>query len=151
MDKILLGIPGVCCYLDDILVRGNNLAECLDMVDKVLQSLCQHNIRINLKKCVWFATEVEYLGYVISKEGRRAAPSKVSAIINTEAPVNAKQLNSFLGLVNFDSPVLPNLSTLVAPLSSQINCLCGQRSVKSVKRVLIIVKLLLPPLKRKKL
>lgn len=116
MDKLLYGLPGVFCYLDDILIKGSSLSECLQNVDNVLKKLNNHNVRINAAKCKWFATEVEYLGYVISYQGRKAAPSKVSSIVNFLAPTGTKQLNSFLGLINVYSSLLPNLSTVVAPL-----------------------------------
>jgi len=39
MDQILLGIPGVFCYLDDIIVTGSTMEEHLERLVAVLKRL----------------------------------------------------------------------------------------------------------------
>ena len=46
MDKILLGIPKTSAYIDDILVAGTSQEEHLKLLEEVLESLKQANIRI---------------------------------------------------------------------------------------------------------
>ena len=45
MDQILPKLPGVVCYLDDILVTGKDEKEHLSNLEAVLQKLQQHNLR----------------------------------------------------------------------------------------------------------
>jgi nucleotide-binding universal stress UspA family protein len=45
MDTILEGIPKAMCYIDDILITGDNTAEHLEILAKVLRRLEEHGIR----------------------------------------------------------------------------------------------------------
>ena len=47
MDKILQGIPGVVCYLDDILVTGRTEEEHLRNLKEFLRRLQNHGVRVN--------------------------------------------------------------------------------------------------------
>ena len=60
--------------------------------------------------------QVEYLGHQISQKGLYPTKEKVHAIVEAPAPQNITQLKSFLGMLNYYSKFLPNLSTLLAPL-----------------------------------
>ena len=60
---------------------------------------------------------VHYLGHRISKEGMKPTEKKVSAITHARRPSNVFELRSFLGLINFYSKFLPNLSSVLSPLS----------------------------------
>ena len=62
--------------------------------------------------------ELEYLGYVLSPEGRRPSPRLVSAVVNAPKPENIRQLRGFLGLFTFYAQFLPNMSTILHPLNS---------------------------------
>ena len=46
-------------------------------------------------------SSVEYLGYIVDKEGLHAIPRKIAAITEAPEPQNVQQLQSFLGLVNY--------------------------------------------------
>lgn len=116
MDQILHGIANVKCYLDDILVKGSSYDDCFKTVVLVLERLESYHVRINVKKSLWFANSVPYLGYVISEFGRSPKPAKVEAILLAKVPGNSKEANSFMGLVNFYAPLIPNLSTVAAPI-----------------------------------
>lgn len=45
-------------------------------------------------------TWIEYLGYLLTREGIMPQPEKVSAILVTLPPKNLKGLNSFLGVIS---------------------------------------------------
>ena len=71
MDNLIKGIPNVCGYLDDILVTGVNEVEHDRNLRKVLERLEKAGIRLNENKCQLKKNEVQYLGYIINKEGLR--------------------------------------------------------------------------------
>ena len=60
---------------------------------------------------------VEYLGYIVDKEGLHATPSKVEAITQAPEPRNLQELRSFLGLVNYYGKFIQNMSTITQPLN----------------------------------
>ena len=77
MDQILLGIPGVFCYLDDIIVTGSTMEEHLEQLVAVLKRLEEYGLKANREKCKFLRSFVEYLGHVISAEGLHQSPKKV--------------------------------------------------------------------------
>ena len=59
---------------------------------------------------------VEYLGHIIDAKGLHPSPEKIRAIKDAPEPQNVTELKSFLGLLNYYSKFLPNLSILLSPL-----------------------------------
>lgn len=116
MDQILSGLPGVQCYLDDILCTGADDDEHLRNLDATLQRLKEYGLRIRKDKCEFFQSSVEYLGHVIDAKGLHTAPSKITAIVDAPPPQNVSQLKSFLGLLNYYGRFIPNLASLLKPL-----------------------------------
>ena len=116
MESILQGINHVCVYLDDILITGATEKEHLQNLDKVLTRLESAGIRLKRDKCVFLLPAVEYLGHKISGQGLQPTDEKIQAIKSAPAPQDVTQLKSFLGLINYYSKFLPNLSNTLAPL-----------------------------------
>ena len=116
MENLLQGIPGVCVYIDDILVTGRTEEEHLDNLTEVLCRLAEAGMRLKKGKCAYLLPAVKYLGHTISAEGLSTSEAKVRGILEAPAPQNVAQLRSFLGLVNYYGKFLPNLATTLSPL-----------------------------------
>ncbi|XP_056323408.1 uncharacterized protein K02A2.6-like [Danio aesculapii] len=116
MDQILAGLPGVVCYLDDILVTGTDDESHLQHLDGTLKRLKEYGLRVRKDRCEFFQSAVEYLGHVIDASGLHTSPSKVKAIVEAPTPKNVTQLRSFLGLLNYYGRFIPNIATLLKPL-----------------------------------
>ena len=109
MDKILQGLKGVSCYLDDILITGCDDAEHLANLKNVLQRLQKYGVKLKKNKCSFMSTSVEYLGYKIDATGLHTTQKKIEAIQQAPNPENIQQLRSFLGLVHYYGKFIPNL------------------------------------------
>ena len=118
IDNLLQGIPQVCVYLDDILVTGKSTEGHLKNLEEVLSRLRNAGMRLKKSKCAFLLPQVEYLGHQISEKGLQPTTQKLRAIVEAPAPHNVSQLKSFLGMINYYSKFLPNLSTQLAPLYS---------------------------------
>ena len=117
METILQGIPGVVCYIDDILVTGKDEEDHLHNLDEVLSRLEKHGFRLKKSKCTFLAKSVEYFGHRINKDGISALPNKVDAIVSAPHPTNVQELRSFLGLLNYYGKFIRNLATILHPLN----------------------------------
>ncbi|XP_076764840.1 uncharacterized protein LOC143431789 [Xylocopa sonorina] len=84
---------------------------------QVFAPLQQYGVVINPTKCVFAATEVEFLGYMVNSQGTKPLPDKVEAIIKFLKPTIVKQLRGFLGMVNFYRRFIPNAAVLQAALN----------------------------------
>lgn len=81
MDQILRDIPNVSCYLNDILMKGATHEECKQTLHLVLARLNAHNVRINIDKCIWFAIEVQYSGFILNKESLELLSFKIYVLV----------------------------------------------------------------------
>ena len=116
MDSVLAGIPNCSCYLDDIIITGRNDQAHLMTLNSVLCKLKDVGIKLKKDKCKFFQNSVEYLGHVIDKNGLHVTESKTEALRNAPTPTDVSQLKSFLGLVNYYSNFVKDLSTTLKPL-----------------------------------
>lgn len=117
MDIILQGIPGVVCYIDDILVTRETEEQHLNQLEQVLKRLHEYGLRLKLKKCDFLKPAVEYLGHGVDQHGLHALPSKVKAIVEVPEPKSVQELPSFLGLLNYYSKFIQNLASILHPLN----------------------------------
>ena len=115
---ILHGLSNVICYIDDILVSGEDEGSHFRSLEEVFTRLEEHGIRLKQEKCSFLLPKVEYLGHQISQEGIQPLSNKVAAIADAPIPKDPQQLRSFLGLVNYYGKFIPNLATLLQPLNS---------------------------------
>ena len=64
--------------------------------------------------------EVEYLGYLLSREGIKPLPEKVTAIIAIKPPTNVQTLWGFLGLVQYYRDMWKRRSYILSPLTDLV-------------------------------
>ena len=116
MSKILNGLPGVLCMIDDVLVHGNTEQEHDQRLTAVLERLQKANVTLNKDKCQFSRRSVKFLGQLIDQSGVRPDPNKVLAIQGMNEPTNITELRRFLGMSNQLSKFTPHLSEIAKPL-----------------------------------
>ena len=116
IENKLRNIPCTVVKIDDILITGENDEEKTEDIEKVLEILNEVGATVNKSKCLFFANEIEYIGFLIEKNGIRVNPRKIDPIINMPQPTNVKQLQSFLGAVNYYSKFIPNMADIAKHL-----------------------------------
>lgn len=109
-------IPGVIVYCDDLLICGNTEQEHDDVLNKVFERAKEHNVRFNSNKFQYKLKEVKYFGHIFSEQGMKIDPERVSAITNMKSPNNKKELQVFLGMVNYLRKFIPNMANIALPL-----------------------------------
>jgi hypothetical protein len=68
----------------------------------VLECLAKYSLRLKLEKCEFYKQELPFLGYMVGKNGIRMSEDKIQDIKTWEKPKNVKDIQSFLGFVNFN-------------------------------------------------
>ena len=117
MAQVLSGLSGVVYYIDDILVTGRTREEHITNLRAVLQRIREHGLRLKESKCQFFTKELEFLGHNISPQGVKPTNSRVKSIVEAPAPTNKQELQSFLGMLTYNSKFLPNMSHTLHPLN----------------------------------
>ena len=116
MAQVLQGLPGVVCYIDDILVTGRTRAEHKENLLKVLDRLCHHGLCVKKAKCQFFHKQLEFLGHAISNDGIKPTEEQIRSIHKALPPANKQELQSFLGMMTYNAKFLPSLSHVLHPL-----------------------------------
>ena len=116
METLLLGIPSVVVYIDDILITGHTNQEHLDHLHEVLQRLEKGGMKLKKSKCVFMMKSVVYLGHKIESCGISPVEEKVKAVHQAPDPTNVTELKSYLGLLTYYNRFLPTLAATLAPL-----------------------------------
>ena len=93
-------------YIDDILIYSSSLKEHREHVSKILEKLKAAGLQVDVTKYKFDVEEVPYLNLIVSKNGVRMDPEKVKAIKKWETPKNVKDIQAFLGFVNFIDALL---------------------------------------------
>ncbi|XP_032997840.1 uncharacterized protein LOC117042402 [Lacerta agilis] len=116
MERLLKGIPGVIPYFDDILVAGVSSEELISRLREVLARLAKAGLKVKREKCFLGVPQVEFLGFLVDAKGIHPTSAKVTAIRSAPAPQSKKELQSFLGLLNFYHAFLPHKASIAEPL-----------------------------------
>ena len=97
MSDLMRALQYVRTYIDDLLIISKSTFEDhLKKLEEVLKRLKDANLRCNAPKCSFALEEIEYLGYILTKDGIKPNPSKVSAILALQPPKSVKELRRFL-------------------------------------------------------
>jgi len=105
-------------YLDDILIFSNSREEYTAHVNSVLERLGKASLQVDITKCEFNATEVYYLGLIVTTRGIRIDPKKLETIRSWESPANVKDVQSFLGFANFYRRFITKFSAIASPLTA---------------------------------
>jgi hypothetical protein len=107
---------GLFVYIDDILIYEPDPKRHRELVRKVLEVLLKYSFVVNPQKCVFEASTVEFLGYVLSPQGISPIPAKLKSVDLFAQPTTVRQVQAFLGVINFYREFIPNFSTIARPL-----------------------------------
>jgi hypothetical protein len=108
----------VLVFFDDILIYRKNWTDHLTHVDQVLHLLSQHQLFLKQSKCAFGASEVEYLGHLVGKDGIRVDPKNIEAMQDWLHPKTLKRLHGFLGLTRYYHKFVKNYGKIAAPLTA---------------------------------
>ncbi|XP_062610827.1 uncharacterized protein K02A2.6-like [Saccostrea cucullata] len=116
IDYCYAGLKGVVAIVDDILVYGKTRAEHDSNLKAALQRTREMGIKLNDEKLDVGKTQVEYFGHLLSEDGVKPDPKKVSAVKDMKPPENRNKLETVLGMVNYLSKFAPNLADTTSPM-----------------------------------
>ena len=103
-------------YVDDIIVASRSFSDHIQSLRNVFQQLRSANLKLNPAKCKFAEPSVVYLGHLISGDGLRPDPGKVSHLLQLRPPTSRKELDSFCGFANFLSRFVSHYSDLMQPI-----------------------------------
>jgi hypothetical protein len=116
----------VQAYMDDLsIIMRQTLDEHLHKMEAVLTRLCDTGLKVNAAKSLICAHEIEYLGYILTREGINSQSKKVQVILALNPLYNVKELRHFLGMVQYYRDMWARCSEMLAPLTDLVGE-CGE-------------------------
>ena len=105
------GCEGVINIADDLVIHGNGVEQHDERLFVVLNRLKEVCLTLNGDKCEFRLPRVTFFGHQVTQNGLETSEEKVATIRNADPPQNASEARSFLGLAQFVSKFIPDLST----------------------------------------
>jgi hypothetical protein len=96
----LLGVI-VEVYIDDIVVKSAGLYSHLADLRLAFEKMCRYNLKMNPLKCAFGVSAGKCLGFIVHEKGVEIDPKKIESIRKVQAPTCKKELQRFLGKVNY--------------------------------------------------
>ena len=111
---------GICMhiYLDDMFIFSATLEDHKCNLIYILQKLWENHLFIKTAKCNLFSQNMDCLGHVINNKGLHMDADKMACIHNWCTPKNLKEVQQFLGLVQYLAHFMPDVTAYTRPLSA---------------------------------
>ena len=119
MSTLMQDLEYVRTYLDDLLcLTKGDWNDHLSKLDTIFQRLSNAGLKVNARKSFFGRSELEYLGYWITRDGIQPVTKKVEAIKNLATPKNKRELRHFIGMINYYRDMWIRRSEILAPLAA---------------------------------
>ncbi len=105
MDRFFRHLPFVFVYLDDILIASKDSTQHIQHLRLVFEVLQDAGLRINPAKCTFLVSSLSFLGHNLDASGISPMEKHVKALADFPPPSDLKDLQRFLGLINFLSSI----------------------------------------------
>jgi len=125
MSALMEGLAFVRTYIDDLpCPTKGTFSDHLEKVELVPQRLQKAGLKVNVAKSFFARSQLECLGCWITRTGIKPAYDKVKAVLKIAEPKTRKELQSFIGVVNYHRDMWVRRSHVLAPLAA-LTCLCS--------------------------
>jgi hypothetical protein len=114
--QYLNGLDYVFSFLDDDGVLRKSREQHWTHLRALFAILAANGLALNLKKCVFTVSELDFLGHRISAAGVAPLRDNIQVILYFPKPTNCKAMQRFLGMINFYHRFLPSVSGTLRPL-----------------------------------
>ena len=111
MRNIVDGLQGVVNIADDVSVFATKYEKFKENVINFLDRCVEHDLHLNPEKIRINVDSVPFFGQTLTKDGLQMDANKWQVTQNWPQPKNVKELQSFLGSVNYLSKFIPHLSS----------------------------------------
>ncbi len=131
---LMASLKFVQAYMDDLLIiMRRTLDEHLQKMETGLTRLRDSGLKVNAAKSSFCAHEIEYLNYILTREGIKPQPKKVQAILMLNLPNNVKELIHSLGMVQYYQDMWARHSEMLAPLTDLVGE-CGETKTTKINK-----------------
>ncbi|BHF74080.1 hypothetical protein SprV_0401716400 [Sparganum proliferum] len=118
IDEVLRGLLCTYVYIDDILVASSSAEERASHSRQISQPFQQHGLQLNVDKCIFGVSSLDFLGHHVDQQGITPVLEKVQSILSFPVLKTLAQLLRFIGLLNYYRRFISHCAATRAPLTS---------------------------------
>ena len=116
----LINTGKVAAFIDDVIIRTESKEEHNELVAEVIKRLEENDLYMKPEKCKWKVREVGFLGVVIREDGIKMKEEKVKGVLDWPTPKCVKDVQKFLGLVNYYRQFIEGFASIAGPLHDMV-------------------------------
>lgn len=114
-------------YMDDLIIHSKDFEQGVQKLEATFNLLNEANLTLNVKKCYFFQTSIDYLGYEITSEGIKPGKVKIEAVRNFPVPRTVHEVRQFIGLASYFRKFIDKFSIIARPLTDLTRKSCPWR------------------------
>jgi len=88
-------------FIDDIIIGMEEEEEHEKLVEEIVKRLAKNNLYMKLEKYKWKVKKIRFSGVVIGSEKIKMEEEKVKEVLDWPTPKGVKDIQKFLGLINY--------------------------------------------------
>jgi hypothetical protein len=119
-DNILMGLDNVFSFSDDDSVFSQSRKQHWTHLRTLFAILTANGLALNLEKCAFTVSELDFLGHCISAAGVNPLRDSIQVILDFPKPTDCKAMQIFLGM-NFYHRFLPGVAGTLRPLTASLS------------------------------
>jgi len=123
MNKLLrdlINTGKVTVFINDVIVGTENEEEYNELVAEIIKRLEENDLYVKPEKCKWKVRKVGFLGVVIVPEEIKIEEEKIKGILDWPRPKYVKDVQKFLGLVNYYQRFIQGFVSIAKPLYDMV-------------------------------
>ena len=114
--KDLINTGKMAAFIDNVIIETEEEEEHDEIIEEVIRRLAENDLYIKPEKCRWKVREVGFLGVVIRLEGIKMEEEKVKDVLDWPTLKEIKDIQKFLGLVNYYCQFIKDFVAIARPL-----------------------------------
>ena len=103
-------------FLDDIILAADSIHEMKIILQKVFDRLSKFNLTLDPSKLQICKQKITYLGFSVDINGYSPSDANIVKVTSFPRPKNVKQVQSYLGMVNYFRHLIFNFAETIKPI-----------------------------------
>ena len=116
LNDNLVGLNGVVCVADDILIYGESEEQHDSNLRNLLTRCSKKGLQLKKEKSMFHTSQLNFLGHVVTDKGLRPDLKKVEAFLRMPNPTDVEVVRRLRGMITYLAKFLPRHSTIMEPI-----------------------------------
>lgn len=130
MNQVCAGLDFAFVYIDDILLASHTKEDHFRHLEILFGRLEEFGLTVNLAKCTFGVEKLEFLSHEVTAKGIRPSSERIAAIQSFPTPTSIRQIQRFVGMINYYHRFIPQLAELLAPIHCHLAQLTSAKRAK---------------------